>query len=99
MARRWVAQGAAYLHLVDLDGAKQGRPVNGDSIRAIVDAVDVPCQLGGGLRTESDIAEALGVTPKSVGRWFARARDGGTEGLRAHPSPDRRPSSTPRRSA
>src|SRR5947209_6297184 len=34
-----------------------------------------------------DIAEALGVTPKSVGRWFARARDGGTEGLRAHPSP------------
>ena len=60
MARRWVAQGAAYLHLVDLDGAKQGRPVNGDSIRAIVDAVDVPCQLGGGLRTESDIAEALG---------------------------------------
>jgi len=34
-----------------------------------------------------DIAEALGVTPKSVGRWFARARDGGPEGLRAHPSP------------
>src|SRR5436305_5529790 len=34
-----------------------------------------------------DIAEALGVAPKSGGRWFARARDGGPEGLRAHPSP------------
>jgi transposase len=34
-----------------------------------------------------DIAEALGVSPKSVSRWFARARDGGPEGLRAHPSP------------
>ncbi len=34
-----------------------------------------------------DIAEALGVAPKSVSRWFARARDGGPEGLRAHPSP------------
>src|SRR5260370_19195628 len=34
-----------------------------------------------------DIAEALGVTPVSVSRWFARARDGGSDALRAHPSP------------
>ena len=60
MARRWVGEGATYLHLVDLDGAKEGRPVNGESVRRIVAAVDVPCQLGGGLRTEADIAEALG---------------------------------------
>src|SRR5271169_1407237 len=60
MARRWVAEGASYLHLVDLDGAREGRPVNGVSVRAIIQASGVPCQLGGGLRTEADIAEVLG---------------------------------------
>ena len=60
MARRWVGQGAAYLHLVDLDGAPQGQPVHGASVRAIVQAAGVPCQLGGGLRKEEHIAEALG---------------------------------------
>lgn len=59
MAKRWVADGATFLHLVDLDGAKEGRPVNGPSIAAIVAAAGVPCQLGGGLRTEADIALAL----------------------------------------
>ncbi|HYT89077.1 MAG TPA: 1-(5-phosphoribosyl)-5-[(5-phosphoribosylamino)methylideneamino]imidazole-4-carboxamide isomerase [Gemmataceae bacterium] len=59
MARRWVEQGARWLHLVDLDGAKEGHPVNGVSVRAIAKAAGVPCQLGGGLRTEDDIAEAL----------------------------------------
>ena len=60
MARTWVRQGARALHIVDLDGAKQGFPVNGDSIRAIVRAADVPCQLGGGLRTAEQIATAFG---------------------------------------
>ena len=60
MARRWVDQGAAYLHIVDLDGARQGHPVNADSVRRIVRAAGVPCQFGGGLRTEADLAEALG---------------------------------------
>ncbi len=60
MARRWVSEGATYLHLVDLDGAKAGHPINGASIRAIVKASRVPCQLGGGLRTEDDIKQALG---------------------------------------
>src|ERR1700732_924913 len=55
LARRWVAEGAAALHIVDLDGAKEGKPVNGPSIRAIVEASGVPCQLGGGLRTEGGI--------------------------------------------
>ena len=59
MARRWVEQGAKYLHLVDLDGARAGRPVNGDGVRRIVAAAGVPSQLGGGLRSEADLAEAL----------------------------------------
>jgi phosphoribosylformimino-5-aminoimidazole carboxamide ribotide isomerase len=59
MAGRWVRQGATFLHLVDLDGAKQGFPVNGASIRRIVETARVPCQLGGGLRTDAHIAEAL----------------------------------------
>lgn len=59
MARRWVGEGARALHLVDLDGAKEGRPVNGKVIREIVQAVDVPCQVGGGLRTEADIEATL----------------------------------------
>ena len=59
--RRWVADGATYLHLVDLDGAKEGRagqwrPASGPSSKAS----GVPCQLGGGLRTEDDIKQALG---------------------------------------
>jgi phosphoribosylformimino-5-aminoimidazole carboxamide ribotide isomerase len=59
MARRWVAQGATCLHLVDLDGARAGKPVNGESVRRIVQAAGVPCQFGGGLRTEGHIREAL----------------------------------------
>jgi phosphoribosylformimino-5-aminoimidazole carboxamide ribotide isomerase len=59
MAQRWVGQGAKSLHLVDLDGAKAGRPVNGEVIRAIVSAVPVPCQMGGGIRCDRDIATAL----------------------------------------
>ena len=59
MAKRWVDDGATFLHLVDLDGAKEGKPINGPSVRAIVAAAGVPCQLGGGLRTEADISLAL----------------------------------------
>jgi phosphoribosylformimino-5-aminoimidazole carboxamide ribotide isomerase len=60
VARRWVEQGAAFLHLVDLDGARAGRPVNGPSIQRIVAAVQVPCELGGGIRSEQDVEEVLG---------------------------------------
>lgn len=59
MARLWVDQGAECLHLVDLDGAKAGRPVNLDSVRAILAAVRVPCELGGGIRDEDTIASLL----------------------------------------
>src|SRR5207237_6716106 len=60
LARRWVDRGATFLHLVDLDGAREGHPVNGASVRRIVEAAGVPCQLGGGLRSEADIEQALG---------------------------------------
>jgi phosphoribosylformimino-5-aminoimidazole carboxamide ribotide isomerase len=53
MARRWERDGAGRLHLVDLDGAKAGRPVNVEAVREIVGAVKVPCQLGGGIRDEA----------------------------------------------
>lgn len=61
MARRWVSEGARALHLVDLDGAREGKPVNGTVIRRIVESVDVPCQVGGGLRTEADLEGTLGM--------------------------------------
>jgi len=57
MARQWVAQGAQRLHLVDLDGAKAGKPVNGAVIEAICNAVDVPVQLGGGIRTDDHLLD------------------------------------------
>lgn len=53
------AAGARYLHIVDLDGAFGGRPVNRDAIRAIAAAVDIPIQVGGGLRTEEDVEYIL----------------------------------------
>lgn len=59
IAKEWVRKGATWLHLVDLDGAKEGKPVNGELIRAIAQAVNVPVQIGGGIRTESDIVNYL----------------------------------------
>ncbi|NTU83240.1 MAG: 1-(5-phosphoribosyl)-5-[(5-phosphoribosylamino)methylideneamino]imidazole-4-carboxamide isomerase [Chloroflexales bacterium] len=59
MAVRWVEQGARRLHVVDLDGARDGRPTNHDAVRAIVRAAGVPVQLGGGLRREEDVVAAL----------------------------------------
>jgi phosphoribosylformimino-5-aminoimidazole carboxamide ribotide isomerase len=59
VAQRWVGLGATRLHVVDLDGAKVGHPVNTAAIQAITEAVDVPVQLGGGLRSEEAIAAAL----------------------------------------
>ncbi len=80
MARRWVDQGATYLHLVDLDGARAGRPVNQKAIWAIVQAAGVPCELGGGLRTDDDLQQAfdlgldrlvLGTQALKQPDWFA----------------------------
>ncbi|HVW36669.1 MAG TPA: 1-(5-phosphoribosyl)-5-[(5-phosphoribosylamino)methylideneamino]imidazole-4-carboxamide isomerase [Pirellulales bacterium] len=59
MARHWAEQGGEYLHLVDLDGARDGRPANLPAIRAILAAVKIPCELGGGVRDEETIGELL----------------------------------------
>lgn len=57
VAHQWAQDGASRLHLVDLDGAKVGRPENWKAIKAIVDAVDIPVQVGGGLRSYDRVAE------------------------------------------
>ena len=57
-ARRFAADGAPWIHVVDLDGARRGEPVNHDVIGRIAAAVDVPVQVGGGVRSRPD-AEAL----------------------------------------
>lgn len=59
MAQRWVEQGAECLHLVDLDGAKDGQVSNRDAIAAILKAVSIPCELGGGIRDEATIKTLL----------------------------------------
>ena len=59
MARKWAGQGGKHLHLVDLDAAKDGSSANLASVRAIVEAVSVPCELGGGVRSREMIEELL----------------------------------------
>jgi len=81
MAQRWKAKGAEWLHLVDLDGAKAGHPVNHDVVRRITESTELPCQMGGGIRNEDSIAlaiEELGLTRVIIGTralrepdWFA----------------------------
>jgi phosphoribosylformimino-5-aminoimidazole carboxamide ribotide isomerase len=58
-ARGWVDAGAEYLHVVDLDGAKQGKPVNLAQLERIAGTVGVPVQYGGGLRTAQAVGQAL----------------------------------------
>ncbi len=61
MARQWVAQGTTCLHLVDLDGARDGMSANLQAVEAILAAVQVPCELGGGIRDEAAIQRLLGL--------------------------------------
>jgi phosphoribosylformimino-5-aminoimidazole carboxamide ribotide isomerase len=58
-AERWVAAGARTLHLVDLDGAFEGERANAAAIERIVETVDIPTQLGGGIRTAADARDLL----------------------------------------
>lgn len=68
-ALRWAAAGAMWLHVVDLDGAVSGSPTNHAAIAAIRAAVDIPMQLGGGLRTFTDLEAVfdLGVNRAVLG--------------------------------
>jgi len=61
MAAKWKEAGTKYLHLVDLDGAKDGSQVNGEVIRRIVAETGLICQVGGGVRDESTIERLLGL--------------------------------------
>lgn len=66
VAGRWAAQGAQWLHVVDLDGAFQGKPAHLAQIRAIVAAAGIPVEVGGGLRTDDDIGRVLDCGAKRV---------------------------------
>jgi len=59
VAQQFQAQGAEYLHLVDLDGARDGKPTNFEIVRAIVAAVEMECELGGGVRSLETIESLL----------------------------------------
>ena len=65
-ARHWEAQGAEYLHVVDLDGAKTGKVCHMDVIRKIAKSVNIPIEFGGGLRQKRDIRQILACGVKRV---------------------------------
>jgi phosphoribosylformimino-5-aminoimidazole carboxamide ribotide isomerase len=74
-ARRWASEGARWLHVVDLDGARSGEPQNLEHVRRIVAAVDVPIQLGGGLRDSGKVEEAISTGVERVVLGTAAVRD------------------------
>ena len=86
-ARRWEDDGARWLHVVDLDGAREGEPINLDHVRRIVAAVSIPIQLGGGLRDSKKVEEALsaGVERVVLGTTAARDPDVAEAIAAAHP--------------
>lgn len=61
MALRWEEQGAVLLHVVDLDGARDGRPVNWRSVERITNRTGLRVQLGGGIRTQANVEEMLSI--------------------------------------
>src|SRR5215208_870182 len=73
-AREWERQGAAALHVVDLDGAEAGRPVQLELIRSIARVVGIPLQAGGGIRTLEDLSAVREAGASRVVMGTARAR-------------------------
>lgn len=86
-ARAFVAAGCQWLHLVDLNGAFAGRPVNGAAVEAILAAVPVPVQLGGGIRDRATLEAWLdkGVARVILGTAAVRDPDFVRAAARAHP--------------
>lgn len=74
-ARRWADEGAEFLHVVDLDGAKAGEPQNLDHIRRIAAAVECPIQVGGGLRNAEAVDAVLDAGAERVVIGTAALRD------------------------
>lgn len=87
VAQRWQALGAPLIHVVDLDGAREGRRVNQETVAAICRAVSVPVEVSGGLRTMADLeaARAAGAGRLQIGS--AAVRDPGfvAEAVRTFP--------------
>jgi phosphoribosylformimino-5-aminoimidazole carboxamide ribotide isomerase len=74
-ARAFAAQGFEYLHVVDLDGAFAGKPVNAQAVEAMLDAVTMPLQLGGGIRDLATVEAWLGKGVSRVIIGTAAVRD------------------------
>ncbi len=74
-ATRWAEEGARFLHVVDLDGAKAGAPQNLDAVRRIAAAVSCPIQVGGGLRDAESVAAVLEAGAERVVIGTAALRD------------------------
>ncbi len=88
MAARWVEQGARRLHLVDLNGAFDGKPVNGDAVMAIAKAYpELPIQIGGGIRSLATIEQYLdaGVNYVIIGTKAVKEPAFVTEACKAFP--------------
>jgi phosphoribosylformimino-5-aminoimidazole carboxamide ribotide isomerase len=66
IAQQWADQGGQWLHLVDLDGAKTGEPVNLPVIARIVESLNIPVQVGGGLRNRDRVAQLLSLGVRRV---------------------------------
>jgi phosphoribosylformimino-5-aminoimidazole carboxamide ribotide isomerase len=74
-AERWAGEGAEFLHVVDLDGAKAGEPQNLEAVRRIASAVDCPIQVGGGLRDAGSVESVLDAGAERVVIGTAALRD------------------------
>jgi phosphoribosylformimino-5-aminoimidazole carboxamide ribotide isomerase len=86
-ARAFADKGCEWLHVVDLDGAAAGKPINSAAIEAILGAVKIPIQLGGGLRDLETIEAWLGagITRAILGTAALRSPDLVREACRRHP--------------
>jgi phosphoribosylformimino-5-aminoimidazole carboxamide ribotide isomerase len=69
MAQKWVSEGAEFLHVVDLDGAFEGYPKNWETVQKIISSVNIPIELGGGIRSPEMVEKLLscGVTRVIIG--------------------------------
>jgi phosphoribosylformimino-5-aminoimidazole carboxamide ribotide isomerase len=74
-ARRWAEEGAEFLHVVDLDGARDGEPRNLEAVRRITAAISCPIQVGGGLRDPGSVAAVLEAGAERVVIGTAALRD------------------------
>ena len=86
-ARHWQSLGAEWLHLIDLDGAFSGKSGNGEAVRAICSSLDIPVQLGGGIRSaeSADFWFDAGVERIIIGTMALEQPDVFSHICRRHP--------------